>query len=138
MSNNLGDYQWIVIKAKEVGGPKVLCAQLRAKGRVEGLALGLGVAAAIIGVYLLYKNYYKKPEEHDRELNQNILANAPEYQVVCNAEDESGTVFHRGEQIRVIYKEKDMALIYRMNDKNSPYLVSTSFLTLITNLSSDN
>ncbi len=136
MNNNLGDYKWIVIEAKKVGGPKVLCAQLRAQGRVEGLVLGLGIAA-IIGV-LLYKNYYKKPEKYDRELNQNILANAPEYQVVCNAEDESGTVFHRGEQIKVIYKEKNMALIYRMNDKDSPYLVSTNFLTSITNLSSDN
>ena len=52
MNNNLGDYKWIVIEAKKAGGPKVLCEQLRAKGRVEGLALGLGIAA-IIGIYLL-------------------------------------------------------------------------------------
>ena len=105
MNNNLGDYKWLVIEAKKAGGPKVLCAQMKAKGVV----IGLGVAA--FGVYLLYKKFYKKPEKYDREMSQNILANAPEYQVVCDAEDESGTVFHRGEQINIIYKEKDVALI---------------------------
>lgn len=128
MNNNLGDYKWLVIDAKKVGGPKVLRARLRA----EGVVLVLGAAAIIGGVYLLHKNFFKKTEKYDRELNQNILANAPEYKVVCDAEDESGTVFHRGEQIKIIYKEKDMVLIYRMNDKNSPYLVSTDFFTSLT------
>lgn len=134
MSNNLGDYYWIVNESKRVGGPMVFCAQRRAEGAVVGAA---AVAVAVIGIYLLHKKYLKKTEKRDRELNQNILANAQEYQVVCDAEDKNGTVFHSGEHIKVIYKEKDVALIYRMNDQNSPYLISTSFLTSITNLSTD-
>lgn len=134
MSNNLGDYQWIVIKSNKVGGPKVLCAQMRAEGAVMGFVL----AVVAIGGYVLYKKYLKKTEKCDCELNQNILANAPEYQVLCDAEDESGTVFHRGEHIKVIFKEKDMLLIYRVDDKNSPYTVSADFFTSITKSSAVN
>ena len=133
MSNNLGEYYWIVNESKRVGGPMVFCAQRRA----EGAAIGLFIAVVAIGGYVLYKNHFKKTEKRDREMNQNILENAQEYQVVCDAEDKNGTVFHSGEHIKVIYKEKDVALIYRMNDQNSPYLTSTSFLTSITNLSTD-
>ena len=129
MSNNLGDYLWIVNESKRVGGPKVFCAQMRAEGAVVGAA---AVAIAVIGIYFLHKKYFKKTEKCDREMNQNILANAPKYQVLCDAEDESGTVFHRGEHIKVIFKEKDMLLIYRVDDNNSPYLVSADFFTSIT------
>lgn len=130
MSNNLGDYQRIVIESNKVGGPKVLCAQMRAEGAVIGFFVGVAVVA--IGSYVLYKKFLKKTEKCDCELNQNILANAPEYQVLCDAEDESGTVFHRGEHIKVIFKEKDMLLIYRVDDKNSSYPVSADFFTSIT------
>ena len=57
MSNNLGDYQWIVNESKRVGGPKVFCAQMRAEGAVVGAA---AVAIAVIGIYFLHKKYFKK------------------------------------------------------------------------------
>lgn len=131
MSKNLGFYQVAVVAIKKVGGPNNfirLCA-------VAAVSLiGVGVAARP----KLAKFFHRLVKVFKGKTDEQILDQAEECQVVQEGATEEGVYFHVGEQIKVIYKEKDMALIYRMNDKNSPYLVSTSFLTSITNLSSDN
>lgn len=131
MSKNLGFYQDIVVAINKVGGPNNfigLCAVA-----VVSL-IGVGVAAGP----KLIKFFHRLVKVFKGKTDEQILDQAEECQVVQEGAAEEGVYFHVGEQIKVIYKEKDMALIYRMNDKNSPYLVSTSFLTSITNLSSDN
>ena len=135
MSKNLGFYQDIVVAINKVGGPNNfigLCAVA-----VVSL-IGVGVAAGVATGPKLIKFFHRLVKVFKGKTDEQILDQAEECQVVQEGAAEEGVYFHVGEQIKVIYKEKDMALIYRMNDKDSPYLVSTSFLTSITNLSSDN
>ncbi|WP_314019241.1 hypothetical protein [Lancefieldella parvula] len=131
MSKNLGFYQVAVVAIKKVGGPKNF---IRLCAAVGVSLIGVGVAAGP----KLIEFFHRLVKVFKGKTDEQILDQAEECQVVQEGAAEEGVYFHVGEQIKVIYKEKDMALIYRMNDKNSPYLVSTSFLTSITNLSSDN
>ena len=123
MNKNLGFYQVAVVAIKKVGGPNNfirLCA------------------AAVAAGPKLINFFHRLVKVFKGKTDEQILDQAEECQVVQEGATEEGVYFHVGEQIKVIYKEEDMALIYRMNDKDSPYLVSTNFLTSITNLSSDN
>lgn len=135
MSKNLGFYQDAVVAIKKVGGPNNFIGLVAVA--VVSL-IGVGVAAGVAAGPKLIKFFQRVVKVFKGKTDEQILDQAEECQVVQEGVTEEGVYFHVGEQIKVIYKEKDMALIYRMNDKNSPYLVSTSFLTSITNLSSDN
>ncbi len=131
MSNNLGFYQDIVVFINKVGG----------RNKFIGLLAGTGALLFSAGVAARPKlaNFFRRlVKVFKGKTDEQILEQAEECQVVQEGTTEKGIHFHVGEQIKVIYKEKDMALIYRMNDKNSPYLVPTSFLTSITNLSTGN
>lgn len=131
MNKNLGFYQVAVVAIKKVGGPNNFI-RLCAAAVVSLIGVGVAAGPKLINFFhRLVKVFKGKTDEQ-------ILDQAEECQVVQEGATEEGVYFHVGEQIKVIYKEEDMALIYRMNDKDSPYLVSTNFLTSITNLSSDN
>ena len=131
MSKNLGFYQDIVVFINKVGG----------RNKFIGLFASIGALLFSAGVAARPKlaNFYRRlVKVFKGKTDEQILEQAEKCQVVQEGTTEKGICFHVGEGIKVIYKEKDMALIYRMNDKDSPYLVSTNFLNSITNLSSDN
>jgi len=131
MSKNLGFYQVAVVAINKVGGPKKFI------GLISGVLVLLYGLGAATGPKLI-EFFQRVVKAFKGKTDEQILDQAEECQVIQEGATEKGVYFHVGEQIKVIYKEKDMALIYRMNDKDSPYLVSTNFLTSITNLSSDN
>ena len=131
MNKNLGFYQVAVVAINKVGGPKKFI------GLISGVVVLIYGVGAATGPKLI-KFFQRVVKVFKGKTDEQILDQAEECQVIQEGTTEKGVYFHVGEQIKVIYKEKDMALIYRMNDKDSPYLVSTNFLTSITNLSSDN
>lgn len=107
---NLGGYQVLTTVSKKIGGP----------GNLVGGLIGVGatIAAAIcipITKRITEKRIYKKMDM--------II-----YTVNNDGKDTKGLEMRKGDQFRVLERDKDAILIEKIGDSNNPYFVSAEFL----------
>jgi hypothetical protein len=117
MSSNLGDYQRIVVWAKKMGGPKKLLV----------LVSGISVLA------------WRSGESGYKYLKQKRMKNATSHEttsavfVVTSPGSSPGLSLNHGDQFRVLASHNDAILIERLGDNTNPYMVSSSFLSSVSN-----
>ena len=118
---NLGWYQIMTTMAKKVNGPKNLFLLVFGGGALAG-----GCAVASGGwfkrkIFVTLKDKKQKEEE------------ATVYTINKAAKSNEGLQFSVGERFKVLEKDGDAGLIEKIDDDNSPYFVSLSFLSTISN-----
>lgn len=124
---NLGAYQWITTMSKKVGGPFQL----------------LGITA--IGGYTVFrtieaggKTIYKLFKKHKGKNQEKTVIKAIEYSVIKEGKSNENVKFSIGDKFRILEKDGDSVLIDKLDDPNSPYFVSASFLGEISEYSKKN
>lgn len=112
---NLGLYQVMVWAAKKVGGPLVLAALVAS----AGAAVKAGIDVTIEKVRDSKENKKKKEEA-------SVI-----YTITKEGVSHEGLIFKAGEKFRILIRDGDIGLIERLNDPESPYVVSLRFLSSI-------
>lgn len=115
--SNLGAYQWFTTISKKVGGPY----QLLGITAIGGYTVIRIIEAGGKTVYKLVKKYKGKNQR------KNIIK-VPEYTVIKAGKNNENVTFSIGDKFRILEKDKDSVLIDKIDDPNSPYFVSVSFL----------
>lgn len=118
--SNLGWYQKITSVSKKVGGPKRLLAMVFGTGALAG-----------VGIEKLSKkasNTNNIKEDNKAIVDCNII-----YTVETDGVSNEGLRFKKGDTFRVLEVHGNAALIEIIGDNNSPYFVSTTFLSSISN-----
>ncbi|MFF3865449.1 hypothetical protein [Micromonospora sp. NPDC001898] len=117
---NLGNYQLITTIAKKVGGPMVLLCATLGSGYIIGRTIEAGG-----------KKAFKAPVAAFKKWNTPCATKGQLFRVVTDGEDSSGLKLTAGDEYRVLECDGDAILIEVLNDPNSPYFVSSEFLTTI-------
>ncbi len=115
--SNLGLYQTMTTAAKRVGGPKQFVTLIFGGGMLAGKVLSKGAD-------VLRKHSEKKRQE---------IAAAVIHTVTAEGTSNEGLLFRVNDQFRILERDGDAVLIDKLNDVNSPYFVSSSFLKTICN-----
>ena len=114
--SNLGLYQFMVVAAKRVGGPKVLFGLVALGG-------GLITKAVDIGV----RKVKKVIQQKQREKEANIV-----HTVNQDGISDEGLSFKVGDKFRVLSKIEDVGLlIEKLGDNDNPYFVPIDFISMI-------
>lgn len=117
---NLGAYQTMTTLAKKVGGP----IQLLVGAGLGGYAAGRTVEAAV-----------KKVVRSTKAMIEKRSAPCPtmgmRFEVLSDGEDDSGLKLHTGDEYQVVECDGESILIEILGDPDSPYFVSSSFLSTV-------
>lgn len=116
--SNLGAYQWITTVAKKVGGPVKLLILTALGGYVVVRTFEAGG-----------KKVYRVVKESTK--GKKTAFDAQEYVVTKEGVSNEGVVFNEGDVFIILEKDGDAVLINKFNDDNSPYFVSSDFLSEI-------
>ena len=116
---NLGWYQLLTTMAKKVGGPKLLIGMLVGGGALAG---GGAVAGG---------NYLKKKVDSALEKKRQEAEATVEYTVNKEAKSNEGVLFKVGDVFKVLETDKNVGLVEKIGDEDSPYYVSLKFLSSI-------
>ncbi len=95
----------------------------------------VGGYAVFRGIEAGGKKIYKIIKEHSE--TENTIENPREYTVTKDGISNEGISFTKGEKFAVLEKDGESVLIDKINDENSPYFVSESFLTQISKYTSE-
>ena len=117
--SNLGWYQIIVEISKKVGGPKRLIALLISGGVITGGLLNSGCMKL------------KKKIVEELNKRKSIEERAIVYTVNSEGRSNEGLEFSVGETFKILETDGDAGLIEKVDDDNSPYFVSLTFLSTI-------
>lgn len=115
--SNLGAYQTMTTTAKKFGGPYGLAAFIAFAGYGVGKLIEISVKAGA-----RYVRAKKKTDQAERLI-----------EVTSAGTDGSDLAFREGDSYRILYSDKDMALIEKIGDANNPYMVSPDFLRTVSN-----
>lgn len=115
--SNLGWYQSMVEVAKKVGGPKNLFF----------LIFGGGVATGLTGVEIV-KIIKKIIGKLRRSTDNGKINKAVIYKIKRDSTSNEGLKLKKGEKIRLLAIDGDAVFIERIDDINSPYVVSKNFI----------
>ncbi len=111
--SNLGIYQIITTVSKKIGGPGIFIALVAGSGYLVLRGVEFGTKKVV-------KHFQKMNQDKDNLL---VISN--------NGKSNEGILFQDGDQIRVIEKDKNVLLIEKIGDTNSPYYVSEKFMESI-------
>ena len=117
--SNLGWYQIMTTMAKKIGGPRRFMALLSGGGVLVGGAL-------VAGGSKIKKRIDKSLADKKREADAAFV-----YTVDTEGHSNEGLSFDVGEKFKVLEVDGDVALIDKLDDKNSPYFVSVNLLQSI-------
>ena len=118
--SNLGTYQWITRKSKEVGGPINL---LLITGAVGALCYKLGE----LGVKKCIEVIKLRKTSRTQYCDPRIII----YSVTSSGMSNEGVEFKIGNHFRVLESNGESVLIEKIGDEDNPYFVSAKFLRTI-------
>ncbi len=119
--SNLGWYQLFTTMAKRVGGPKRLLGIVFGSGAI----IGVGATAGGIAV--------KKKVKRTLGEKKKSAEAAIVYSVIKPGISNEGKKFTIDDKFKVLEVDGNVSLIELIGDNNSPYYVSTKFLSTISN-----
>ena len=123
--SNLGLYKDMVVLAKKVGGPLALGGIVA----VGGWVVGRGGEAGGRGVAKAFKKLKRRKAESPAPERIFVVTTAAEY--------DDGLNFQPGDRFRVLEPVEDGLLIERLDDDQSPYVVTRQLLVSISDLEDD-
>lgn len=119
--SNLGDYQTLTTKAKEVGGPKNLLTLIALGGMVVGGTL------VFCGTKI--EKFFK--DKKSTTTNETDVI----YKITTQGESNQGLKFDIGTEFRVLETDGEAILIEKIGDSNNPYFVDRKLLNKISDYS---
>ncbi len=118
--SNLGFYQAMTTAAKKIGGPiPFLLATAFA-----GYGIGKGVELGVKKIGKIWK-------KHD---NSEIKWIGKILDIIADGKERGELELHISDKIKILAIDKNVVLIEKIGDSNSPYFVSSSFITALTGI----